>query len=114
MTPLTLNQKNPDELKLELDTLSDRMSELLYQFRILDSHTKMILSKLTLEEKGNSNISIAQAEKHAYCDKNYKIIIEGLLVAEKNYSIAKGKYSNLQSWCELYRSWLVTNRELSR
>ena len=47
-------------------------------------------------------------------DNEYKTIIEGLLVAEKNYSVAKGKYANLQSWIDLYRSWLVTNRELSR
>jgi hypothetical protein len=114
MTPLTLNQKNPDELKLELDTLSDRMSELLYQFRILDSHTKMILSKLTLEEKGNSNISIAQAEKQAYIRPEYAKHIEGLCVAESEYSKIKSRYNNLLSYLDLYRSWLVTNRELSR
>ena len=114
MISLTQNSKNPDEIKLELDTLSDKMSELLYQYKLLDSHTKMILSKLTLEEKGNSNISIAQAEKQAYVRPEYAKHIEGLCVAESEYSKTKSRYNNLLSYIDLYRSWLVSQRELSR
>ena len=109
-----LSLKNPDQIKQDLDSISEQMSEALYTFRRCEEFKKITFSQITLTNKMEKNCSVAEAEKHAYCDKNYAIIIEGLLVAEKNYSIAKGKYANLQSWCELYRSWLVTNRELSR
>jgi hypothetical protein len=111
---LDLTSKNPDQIKQELDSCSEELAHSLYEFRRCEEFKKITFSQITLTNKMEKNCSVAEAEKHAYCDKNYKIIIEGLLVAEKNYSIAKGKYSNLQSWCELYRSWLVTNRELSR
>ncbi len=52
-------------------------------------------------------------------DKEYKEYFKQISavfngVDESGKDIARGKYSNLQSWVDLYRSWLVTNRELSR
>ena len=106
--------KNPDDIKQELDILSDEMSNALYDFRRCEEFRKITFSQLTLTNKMEKNCSVAEAEEWAYTSNEYKTIIEGLLVAEKNYSIAKGKYSNLNAWIDLYRSWLVTNRELSR
>jgi len=80
-----LSLKNPDEIKAELDSVSEQMSEALYTFRRCEEFKKITFSQITLTNK-----------------------------IEKNYSILKGKYANLQSWVDLYRSWLVTNRELSR
>ena len=109
-----LSLKNPDQIKQDLDSISEQMSEALYTFRRCEEFKKITFSQITLTKKLEKNCSVSEAEKWAYSDVNYATIIEGLLVAEKNYSIAKGKYANLQSWCELYRSWIVTNRELSR
>jgi len=109
-----LSLKNPDQIKQELDSISEEMSNALYDFRRCEEFKKITFSQLTLIKKLEKNCSVAEAEKHAYSDEKYATIVEGLLVAEKNYSILKGKYANLQSWVDLYRSWLVTNRELSR
>ena len=106
--------KNPDDIKQELDAVSEEMSNALYTFRRCEEFKKIKFSQLTLTKKLEKNCSVSEAEKWAYADNNYEILVEGLLVAEKNYSILKGKYANLQSWVDLYRSWLVTNRELSR
>ena len=106
--------KNPDDIKQELDTLSEEMSHALYDFRRCEEFRKITFSQLTLTNKLEKNCSVAEAEKWAYTSNDYKTIIEGLLVAEKNYSIAKGKYSNLQAWIDLYRSWLASQRALSR
>jgi hypothetical protein len=111
---IDLSLKNPDEIKAELDSTSEEMANALYEFRRCEEFKKITFSHLTLAKKLEKNCSVAEAEKWAYTDDEYKTIIEGLLYAEKKYSIAKGKYSNLQSWVDLYRSWLVTNRELSR
>jgi hypothetical protein len=112
MTDLSL--KNPDEIKQELDTCSEELANALYEFRRCEEFKKITFSQIALTYKLDKNCSVAESEKYAYCDNNYKIIIEGLLVAEKQYSIARGKYSNLQSWVDLYRSWLVTQRDLSK
>jgi len=104
--------KNPDDIKQELDKLSEEMSNALYDFRRCEEFKKITFSQITLTKKLEKNCSVAEAEKWAYTDDNYKTIIEGLLVAEKNYSIAKGKYANLNAWCDLYRSWLVTQRAI--
>jgi len=109
-----LSLKNPDEIKAELDSVSEQMSEALYTFRRCEEFKKITFSQITLTKKLEKKCSVAEAEKWAYADKDYATIVEGLLVAEKNYSILKGKYANLQSWVDLYRSWLVTNRELSK
>jgi hypothetical protein len=109
-----LSLKNPDQIKQELDFVSEQMSEALYTFRRCEEFKKITFSQITLTKKLEKNCSVSEAEKWAYSDANYATIIEGLLVAEKNYSILKGKYANLQSWVDLYRSWLVTQRDLAR
>ena len=106
--------KNPDDIKQELDTLSEELANSLYEFRRCEEFRKITFSQLTITKKLEKNCSVAEAEKWAYTADEYKTIIEGLLQAEKNYSILKGKYANLQSWVDLYRSWLVTQRDLSR
>ena len=109
-----LSLKNPDDIKAELDSCSEAMSENLYSYRRCEEFKKITFSQITLTKKLEKNCSVSEAEKWAYSSDEYKIIIEGLLEAEKNYSISKGKYANLQSWVDLYRSWLVTQRDLSR
>jgi hypothetical protein len=111
---IQLSQKNPDEIKAELDSISQEMANALYDFRRCEEFKKITFSQIALTYKMEKNCSVAEAEKYSYSDSKYEIIVEGLLVAEKNYSIAKGKYANLQSWVDLYRSWLVTQRDLSR
>lgn len=106
--------KNPDEIRQQLDQYADDMCQALYNFRRLEEHKKIILAQLTVSEKTVSNCSMVEAEKRAMCTKEYNTHIEGFCVAERDYSKAKSKYANLQSWVDLYRSWLVTNRELSR
>jgi hypothetical protein len=109
-----LSLKNPNEIKQELDLLSEQLSESLYTYRRCEEFKKITFSQITLTKKLEKNCSVSEAEKWAYSSEDYKTIIEGLLVAEKNYSILKGRYANLQSFVELYRSWLVTQRELAR
>ena len=111
---IQLSQKNPDEIKAELDSISEEMANALYDFRRCEEFKKITFSQIALTYKLDRNCSVAESDKFAYADSKYAIIVEGLLVAEKNYSIAKGKYANLQSWVDLYRSWLVTQRDLSR
>jgi hypothetical protein len=107
-----LSLKNPDDIKAELDSCSEALSESLYTYRRCEEFKKITFAQLTLTKKLEKNCSVSEAEKWAYADQNYATLVEGLLVAEKNYSIAKGKYANLQSWVDLYRSWLVTQRDL--
>jgi len=107
-----LSLKNPDEIKQELDLVSEDVANCLYHYRRLEEFKKISLAQNTILNKEKLKCSVAEAEKWAYTDDNYKTIVEGLLVAEKNYSIAKGKYANLNAWCDLYRSWLVTQRAI--
>jgi hypothetical protein len=109
-----LSLKNPDEIKAELDSISEEMSNALYDFRRCEEFKKITFSQLTLTKKLEKNCSVAEAEKWAYTSNEYKTIIEGLLYSEKKYTLLKAKYSNLLVFCDLYRSWLVTNRELSK
>ena len=105
-------QRNPEEIKLELDTLSELMVEELYHFRRLEEFKKITFSQITLTKKLEKNCSVAEAEKWAYADDNYKTLIEGLIVAEKKYTLAKSKYANMITFLDCYRSWLATQREL--
>ena len=107
-----LSLKNPDDIKAELDLCSEELANSLYEFRRCEMFLKITFSQIALTYKMEKNCSVAEADKLAYADSKYAIIVEGLLVAEKNYSILKGKYANLQSWVDLYRSWLVTQRDL--
>ena len=107
-----LNSRNPDEIKQELDSISEQMSEALYEFRRCEEFKKITFSQLTLTKKLEKNCSVAEAEKYSYSDDKYKTIIEGLLYAEKKYTLLKSKYSNLLVFCDLLRSWLATQRDL--
>ena len=107
-----LSSKNPDEIKQELDLVSEDVANCLYHYRRLEEFKKISLAQNTILNKEKLKCSVSEAEKWALIDKGYQELIEGLLVAEKNYSIARGKYANLQSWVDLYRSWLVTQRDL--
>jgi len=109
-----LSSKNPDEIKAELDSISEEMSEALYEFRRCEEFKKITFSQIALTYKMEKNCSFAEAEKYSYSDSKYATIIEGLLYAEKKYTLLKSKYANLMVFCDLYRSWLATNRELSR
>ena len=109
-----LSSKNPDEIKAELDSISEEMSEALYDFRRCEEFKKITFSQIALTYKMEKNCSVAEAEKYSYSDSKYATIIEGLLYAEKKYTLLKSKYANLMVFCDLYRSWLATNRELSR
>jgi hypothetical protein len=109
-----LSSKNPDEIKAELDSISEEMSEALYEFRRCEEFKKITFSQIALTYKMEKNCSVAEAEKYSYSDSKYATIIEGLLYAEKKYTLLKSKYANLMVFCDLYRSWLATNRELSK
>jgi len=85
--------KNPDQIKQELDSISEQMSEALYTFRRCEEFKKITFSQITLTKKLEKNCSVAEAEKWAYADD---------------------KYSNLLVFCDLWRSYMATNRELSR
>ena len=73
--------KNPDQIKQELDSISEQMSEALYTFRRCEEFKKITFSQITLTKKLEKNCSVSEAEKWAYSDANYATIIEGLLVA---------------------------------
>ena len=107
-------QKNPDQIKQQLDSISEEMAEVLYEFRRCEEFKKITFSQIALTYKLEKNCSVAEAEKYSYSDDKYKTIIEGLLYAEKKYTLLKAKYSNLLVFCDLWRSFMATNRELSR
>jgi hypothetical protein len=109
-----LSSKNPDEIKAELDSISEEMSNALYEFRRCEEFKKITFSQISLVYKMEKNCSVAEADKLAYADSKYATIIEGLLYAEKKYTLLKSKYSNLLIFCDLWRSFMATNRELSR
>ena len=111
---IQLSQKNPDEIKAELDSISEEMANALYDFRRCEEFKKITFSQIALTYKMEKNCSVAEAEKYSYSDSKYAIIVEGLLVAEKNYTLLKSKYANLVIFCDLYRSWLSFQRELSK
>ena len=109
-----LSLKNPDDIKAELDSCSEELANSLYEFRRCEMFLKITFSQIALTYKMEKNCSVAEADKLAYADSKYAIIVEGLLVAEKNYTLLKSKYANLVIFCDLWRSYMATNRELSR
>ena len=111
---IQLSQKNPDEIKAELDSISEEMANALYDFRRCEEFKKITFSQIALTYKLERNCSVAESDKFAFADAKYAIIVEGLLVAEKNYTLLKSKYANLVIFCDLWRSYMATNRELSR
>ena len=51
MLDTTLNLKTAEEIKEQLDTLSEVLSEKVYQYRLLEENKKILLSKLTVSEQ---------------------------------------------------------------
>ena len=105
--------KNPETIKQEMDKLADQMSEAKYNYNLLDSNTKVIFSKLCLEAKNKYNCSMAEAEKHAYIQQDYKKHIEGLAIASSEYDRIKAKFNNYVSYVEYMRSYISAQKNLN-
>ena len=105
--------KNPETIKQEMDKLADQMSEAKYNYNLLDSNTKVIFSKLCLEAKNKYNCSMAEAEKHAYIQQDYKKHIEGLAIASSEYDRIKAKFNNYVSDVEYMRSYISAQKHLN-
>ena len=105
--------KNPEIIKQEMDKLADQMSEAKYNYNLLDSNTKVIFSKLCLEAKNKYNCSMAEAEKHAYIQQDYKKHIEGLAIASSEYDRIKAKFNNYVSYVEYMRSYISAQKHLN-
>ena len=105
--------KNPETIKQEMDKLADQMSEAKYKYNLLDSNTKVIFSKLCLEAKNKYNCSMAEAEKHAYIQQDYKKHIEGLAIASSEYDRIKAKFNNYVSYVEYMRSYISAQKHLN-
>ena len=50
-----LKLKTAEEIKNELDTLSEVLAEKVYQYRLLEENKKILLSQLTVEEQAKNN-----------------------------------------------------------
>jgi uncharacterized protein YlxP (DUF503 family) len=105
--------KNPETIKQEMDKLADEMAEAKYKYNLLDSNTKVIFSKLCLEAKNKYNCSMAEAEKHAYIQQEYKKHIEGLAIASSEYDRIKAKFNNYVSYVEYMRSYISAQKHLN-
>ena len=105
--------KNPETIKEEMDQLADQMAEAKYKYNLLDSNTKVIFSKLCLNAKRTFNCSIAEAEKHAYIQDEYKQHIEGLAIASSEFDRTKAKFNNYVSYVEYMRSYISAQKHLS-
>ena len=106
--------KTPETIKEELDQASDDMAEKQYNYKRLDEHKKIISEMLTLNYKLEKNCSMAEAKSYALSDDKYKTHIDGLLEAEKIYTKAKSNYANLLATLEYMRSWIATQRHISK
>jgi len=106
--------KTPETIKEELDQASDDMAEKQYNYKRLDEHKKIISEMLTLNYKLEKNVSMAEAKSYALSDEKYKTHIDGLLEAEKIYTKAKSNYANLLATLEYMRSWIATQRHISK
>jgi len=73
--------KSAEEIKNELDKLSEVLSEKVYQYRLLEENKKILLSQLTVAEQTKNNCSVAQAEKIAMSSEEYKKHIIAYCVA---------------------------------
>lgn len=105
--------KTPEEIKQELDKLSDDMSEAKYKANLLELNNKILIAKLTINQKTELECSITEAEKRAYASKDYLEFAEGLSVAVSNYEKLKAKYNNYLSYIEYMRSWISCQKHLN-
>ena len=58
-----LSLKNPDDIKAELDSCSEAMSESLYHYRRLEEFKKISLAQNTILNKEKLKCSVSEAEK---------------------------------------------------
>jgi uncharacterized protein YlxP (DUF503 family) len=105
--------KNPEEILKKLNELSNEMADFRYKYNLLDSHTKVIFSKLCLQAKKKYNCSMSEAEKHAYIQQDYKLHLEGLATASSEYERIKAKFNNYCSYVEYMRSYLSCQKHLN-
>jgi hypothetical protein len=112
MLDTTLNLKSAEEIKEQLDTLSEVLAEKVYQFRLLEENKKILLSKITISEQAKNNCSIAQAEKIAMSSEEYKTHIHAYCVAEQQYSKAKFDYANMNSYIDYLRTYISAQKSL--
>ena len=106
--------KTPETIKEELDQASDDMAEKQYNYKRLDEHKKIISEMLTVNYRLEKNCSMAETKSYALSDERYKTHIDGLLEAEKIYTKAKSNYANLLATLEYMRSWIATQRHISK
>ncbi len=107
-----LHLKSAEEIKNDLDKLSEVLAEKVYQYRLLEENKKILLSQLTIEEQSKNNCSIAQAEKIAMSSDKYKTHIMAYCVAEQEYSKAKFNYANMNSYIDYLRTYISAQKNL--
>ena len=107
-----LHLKSAEEIKNDLDKLSEVLAEKVYQFRLLEENKKILLSKITISEQAKNNCSIAQAEKIAMSSEEYKTHIHAYCVAEQQYSKAKFDYANMNSYIDYLRTYISAQKNL--
>ena len=107
-----LHLKSAEEIKNDLDKLSEVLAEKVYQFKLLEENKKILLSKITISEQAKNNCSIAQAEKIAMSSEEYKTHIHAYCVAEQQYSKAKFDYANMNSYIDYLRTYISAQKNL--
>jgi hypothetical protein len=106
--------KTPETIKEELDVASDKLANCQYDYRRLEEHKKILAEKLTIKYKNEKKCSMAEAKSYALADNQYEIHINGLIEAERIYTKAKSNYANLMATLEYMRSWIATQRHISK
>jgi tRNA nucleotidyltransferase/poly(A) polymerase len=106
--------KTPETIKKELDTASDDMADKQYTYKRLDEHKKILSETLTVKYRIDKSCSMAEAKSYALSEQSYKNHIDGLVEAEKQYTKAKSNYANLLASLEYMRSWIATQRHISK
>jgi len=106
--------KTPETIKEELDTASDAVADAQYDYRRLEEHKKIAQEQLTLSYKLKNNCSMAESKSYAIADDTYKVLADGVVEAERKYSKAKSNYANLLATLEYMRSWIATQRHISK
>ena len=106
--------KTPETIKEELDIASDKVAETQYDYHRIEEHKKITQEQLTLLYRLEKNCSMAEAKSYAIADSKYKVLVDGMLEAERQYTKAKSNYANLNSTLEYLRSWIATQRHLSK
>jgi hypothetical protein len=106
--------KTPETIKDELDIASDKVAETQYDYHRIEEHKKIAQEQITLLYKLEKNCSMAEAKSYAIADEKYKILVDGMVEAEREYTKAKSNYANLTSQLDYLRSWIATQRHISK